>query len=149
MSFIQIAGMFPLASVNRSDAFSYYDTSIEFSNTQDGVVPDPIPAELRWFPQRNDRPIRDDAVANVVAKLYIPDSNEPALLDALRLDVFPGDPSIGPYRDAIPDSNPTVFANGVVSDAKQLPNDTMATFQLTASQYVRNGVKQTTVLYGF
>jgi hypothetical protein len=106
------------------------------------------------FAVENVRPVRDNALANVVAKLYVPDSNgsEPALLDAVRLDIFPGDPSEDAYFEAIPDSIPTVFANGVVSDAKQLPNDTMATFQLTAAQYVRNGVKHTsdtTLLYGF
>ena len=147
MSFICIVGMFGLSARDKSDNFVFYDTSIECSGS-----PHPIPAELRRYPLAEEPRIVDGAVANITAKLYVPCMNppQPILLDALETEVFPGDPSDEDYLARIPvTKSPTIFANGVVSDSNQSSTDSIVTFLLTASEFVRNSLKQTTLLYPF
>ena len=146
MSFISIVGMFALAERDHTDNFIYYDTSIDCIGSNH-----PIPAELRRYPVPEEGAIADNAVAYLTAKIYIPTStNEPILLDALETDAVPGDPASPTYLLSVPRTKtPTVFANGVVSDTNRSSNDSVVTFRLTVSEFVRNSVKQSNLLYAF
>jgi hypothetical protein len=146
MSFVSIVGMFGLAERDHTDNFIYYDTSIDCIGSKH-----PIPAELRRYPVPEEGPIADNAVAYLTAKIYIPSStSEPVLLDALETDAVPGDPASPTYLHSVPRTKtPTVFANGVVSDTNRSSTDSVVTFRLTVSEFVRNSVKQSNLLYAF
>ena len=113
MSFLSIIKTFVLASRDHTDRFRFYDTNVRCFGSDH-----PIPAELCHYPVPEDKPIQDDAAANVTAKMYVPDSNgtEPIVLDSLEIDVFDGDPTNPSYYDPVPWKPPKVAANGVVSD---------------------------------
>ena len=147
MSFITIVSFFGLSARDKTDNFIFYDTSIECSGSVH-----PIPAELRRYPLPEEPKIVDNAVVNLTAKIFVPCMNppQPILLDALETEVFPGDPIDPDYLTRVPLTKcPKIFANGVVSDSDQSSTDCVVTFLLTASEFVRNSVKQTTLLYTF
>ncbi|KAH9918035.1 hypothetical protein B0H21DRAFT_659508, partial [Amylocystis lapponica] len=141
-------GLFALAhgrrvsSVTRAGTPTYhchYSTTIQCSSG------DLIPAELRIYSPRDNFPVRDNTVAFVVAKLYIPppgSGSTTALLEAYSLFPCPGDPSSDTYDDMLPDMpNPFVYGLGVVRGRWSLLPDNSKAFAVEVSDHIRDEKK--------
>jgi hypothetical protein len=144
MSFFAVVGFFALANRDVPGAFSFFDTTIVCG----GNVA-PVPVDLRHFRGADDAPIADDAVALVTAKAYSPSqtATEDFMLDTVDIDVFGGDPRSTSYEEHVPAARPpNVFANSTVSDCAHASEDSIATFLIGVSEFVRNGRKQSVIL---
>jgi hypothetical protein len=107
-----------------------------------------MPAELRKYSPVKEVILRDKTVAYVVAKLNVPPAGGPLLLEAWHVAPVPGDPSSIDYNAHIPDfERPIVIGLGIVSAGPDGPPGGAVTFPVTVSDYVRGGVKESTVRY--
>jgi hypothetical protein len=156
MSTFILTGFFGLLSgrrvrseVTRSDGSSqtlyhvHYITSVTCSTSS-------VSADLRKYSPPNDIILRDNTIAFLVAKCYIPPANVPGniLLEAIHIAAVPGDPSSPGYEDSVPDFPfPAAFAQGLVTGDYQMNPEKAASFSFTLSDYVRGQTRQSAVTH--
>ena len=105
-----------------------------------------IPAEIRKYSPAKEVTLQDKTVAFVVAKLNVPPAGGPVLLEAWHLAPVPGNPLSPDYTSHVPDfERPMVFGLGVVTAGPDGPPSGAVTFPVTVSNYVRGGMKESTV----
>ena len=107
-----------------------------------------IPADIHIYSPYNDVVLPDDTIAFVVARAFCP-PNETAFLDAYHLIPVPGNPTETEYQSQrVPDC-PYPFALGVgaVSGTEVLADSVTKAFSVVVSDYVRDGMKSSTVQY--
>ena len=144
MSSFFVVGFFALANRDVPGAFSFFDTSIMCAGN-----PDPVPVDLRHYRGADEAPIADNAVVCISAKAFSPGHIIPEdfLLDTVDIDIFPGDPPVPTYDEHMPAPRaPNVHANGTVTDSQQSGGDSIVTFLITVSEFVRNSRKQSVIL---
>lgn len=119
--------------------FVQYDTAIQCRNG------DTIPATIRTYSHPSQAVLPDNTVVYLTAKGYIAPL-ETAHLDAMSLTPIPGDANSDTYEDHIPDlTTPFVFILGNVSVPLQELSDGTKIFSVSAADYVREGLRFTTV----
>ena len=105
-----------------------------------------MPAEVRKYSTSKDIILQDKTVAYIVAKLNVPPAGGPILIEAWHVAPVPGDPSSDEYNSHIPDFlRPIVVGLGVVAAGPDALPGGAVTFPVTVSDYVRGGVKESTV----
>lgn len=151
MSSFTLFGLFPLSggrSVSRpkpKDSNATYRFFL-YRSTIQCVSGAEIPAEVSIFPEPGQQPLPDNTVAFLLARAYIPDSGD-AILDVIHMYPFPGDPTSDHYEDNIPDIlHPYAVAVGHVSgNGIVLADGQSKSFPISASQYVRDGPRASTL----
>jgi hypothetical protein len=139
MSFFLVIGFFALANCGVPGAFLFFDTSIMCAGN-----PDPVPVDLRHYCGADEAPIADSAVVCISAKAFSPGHIIP---ENFLLDIFPGDPRVPTYDEhMLAPCAPNVHANGTVTDSQQSSGDSIVTFLITVSEFVRNSRKQSVIL---
>jgi hypothetical protein len=85
----------------------------------------------------------------LTGKVHYPPPGDPSsvIIEALEMFPFPGDPTKRAYHESLPNfSHPIVTAVGIVSGAGQTSDTHALTFPLTVEDYVRGGLKTSTVM---
>lgn len=157
MSAFTISGFFGLASgrrvrteISKSNGstqgvyYMTYITSIQCSNS------DPVSAELRKYSPPGDSVFQDDTIAYVIAKAFVPPGTVTGniLLEALHIAPVPGDPASFNYVNSVPDFQfPAVFAHGTVCGEAEGDQNSVVTFPVSVSDYIRGSTMQTTLMF--
>lgn len=104
-------------------------------------------AEIRTYCPSSEPIYPDMTVFYTVAKAYIPNNNQPALLDPLIFAVVPGDPSSPDYEGSLPNCPfPLLFAIGTVGSISHPPVlDIKRLFELNVGEYIRDEVRSSTI----
>jgi len=154
-----VSGFFALASgrrvrteVPRSNGttqaayYITYATSLDCSNSH------PVSAELRKYSPPGDTVFQDETVAYVITKAFVPPGHVAAniLLDAVHIAPILGDPSSDEYENSVPDFlHPAIFAHGTVSGDGVADANSVVTFPVNVSDYVRGSTMMTTLTSAF
>ncbi|GJE90161.1 hypothetical protein PsYK624_062880 [Phanerochaete sordida] len=99
----------------RSTYHCYYNTVLQC----DSGPGSSIPAELRVYSPRNSTVLADNTVVFVYARVHVPPGGT-ALLDAIHVYPFPGDPAEDSYDDHLPEIPPYIFGLGVVRSVRDV-----------------------------
>jgi hypothetical protein len=155
MSSFIMSGFFGLASgrrvrteISKSNGstqaayYMTYVTSIECTNS------DPVSAELRKYSPPGDSVLRDDTIAFVIAKAFVPPGTVAGniLLEAIHIAPVPGDPGSPKYENCVPHFQfPAGFVHGTVAGESEGDPNSVVTFPVSVSDYVRGSTMQTTL----
>ncbi|KIM65723.1 hypothetical protein SCLCIDRAFT_1158130 [Scleroderma citrinum Foug A] len=149
MSSFTVFGFFGLASakcvvttkLSGKDVWHcLYSTSLQCSS---GIH---IPAKIHIYSPFNDVIHADHTIMFIVAKAYCP-PNDIALLNAYHIFPIPGNPEDDNYESLAPDCpHPFISGIGTVSGrAEVLADGVTKVFLVVVNEYVRDGVKTSTV----
>ncbi|EJD38501.1 hypothetical protein AURDEDRAFT_128834 [Auricularia subglabra TFB-10046 SS5] len=110
----------------------YYDTVIQTMGVD-------VPAEIRLWVPSSEQPLADGTIVDLLAKVHTP-ANSKAMLDAIQLNAFPGDPNGDGYEDHIPERPfPTIIVLGHTSGAAETMDDGVSVgYHVSTSEYVRD-----------
>ena len=94
----------------------------------------------------NDTVLADNTIAYVIARAYCPSAGM-ALLDAIQLTPFYGDPSLGDeYDQSVLSFPPTIIGIGTVASAYDMLADGQSkSFPVIAHERVRDESKTSTI----
>ena len=146
VSLFSITGFFAVKNGNKQNHQhrSRYDTAISC------VHPPAIPAELYAYSPPGLPFLPNGSVVHLTGKVFYPPPGDPGsvIIDALEMSPFPGDPSKLAYHATLPKfSHPIVTAVGIVSGTGQTSDLHALTFPLTVQDYVRGGLKTSTITF--
>jgi hypothetical protein len=115
---------------------TYYDNDIQG-----------IDAELCMYTPPSAVPIEQFTIVRMQARMYAP-ADDLMLLEGIQMVPFLGDPLSDAYEIAFLDNDATdVVLHGVVASATAEQSNTGKTFLLTVSDYIRNNIITSTILY--
>jgi hypothetical protein len=146
VSLFSITGYFAVKNGNKQNYQhrARYDTAISC------VHPPAIPAELYAYTPAGQPFLPNGTVVHLTGKVFYPPPGDSGsvIIDALEMSPFPGDPSKAAYHATLPNfSHPIVTAVGVVSGTGQTSDLHALTFPLTVQDYVRGGLKASTIMF--
>ncbi|EKM52949.1 uncharacterized protein PHACADRAFT_210712 [Phanerochaete carnosa HHB-10118-sp] len=117
--------------------YCYYNTVLQPNGDSEAGVP----AELRVYSPKDSVVLPDNSVVFAYARVYIP-AQGPALLDAIQIYPFPGDPSDDDYDNNLPTIPPFLFATGIIRSVRDVTTlDKNKYVLLEVSDRVRDGKK--------
>jgi hypothetical protein len=116
--------------------YAHYDTTI-------ACLKDTFcPVDLRVYCPLTDDILPDNSVAFVIGKVFIQTGEQRSLIDAIHLNVFPGDVSCPTYQSTVPQFTYSfVYGIGSVSGEHQVLNDRSRVFPVSISEYLRDQMK--------
>lgn len=127
--------------------YCFYTTSVQCSS---GVS---LPAKLQVYSPFNDIILEDNTVVFAIFRAYfLPTQNSTILLDALHFCALPGDPKDDDYEAShLPDCPiPFVIGVGSVPFRHEMLSDKVSkAFSVVCSEFIRDGMKTSTVQYVF
>ena len=124
-------------------SYTVYTTAIHGS-----LHPSSAPAKLRVWSTSSDVVYEDNTIIFVIAKLYT-HTNNSILLDSMYIGNVPGDPESSTYEEAVPNigGGPFVMILGPVVKVADTRASPLKTFTVGASEYVRDKLKYSQILY--
>jgi hypothetical protein len=146
VSLFSITGFFAVKNGNKQNYQhrTRYDTAISC------VHPPAIPAELYAYSPPGQPFLSNGTVVHLTGKVFYPPPGDSGsvIIAALEMSPFPGDPSKRAYHDTLPNfSHPIVTAVSVVSGTGETSDLHALTFPLTVQDYVRGGLKASTITF--
>ncbi|KAJ7429681.1 hypothetical protein B0H11DRAFT_2211998 [Mycena galericulata] len=111
-----------------------YMTAIECENGQR------LRAQLRVYSPLGDQTLPDNTVVLTVGQIIFPAGGADALMDAIRVVPFPGDPTSDAYQDNMPDFPvPSIIGLGhVLSPHHTLQDGKSRAWPITVGAYVQD-----------
>ncbi|KAH9983687.1 hypothetical protein BJV77DRAFT_1072686 [Russula vinacea] len=139
-----ISGFLALADGNRNNDLrrTCYHSALACMNSH------PVPAEIYTF-NPSGVFLPDNTIAHLIGKAYYPPPGDcrPVIIETVVFAPFPGDPSSPAYAENLPNFPfPAVSAIGIVSSVPTTTDDGKVDFLVTAQDYVRGGMKMSTVI---
>lgn len=142
-SVFTVTGFFALTSGNRDNDQhrACYESALVC------IKPPPIQAKIFTYNPSGGAFLPDKTIAFILGKVFYPPPADcrPAIIDAIDLAPFPGDPSNRNYMKNIPNfRHPAITAQGTVSAPETLDNGQVE-FLLTVQDYVGGSLKTSTI----
>ena len=139
-----ISGFFALTDGNQNNDLqcTCYHSMLACMNSH------PVPAEIYTF-NPSGVFLPDNTIAHLIGKAYYPPLGDcrPVIIETVIFVPFPGDPSSPAYAENLPNfPYLAVSAIGIVSSVPTTTDDRKVDFLVTAQDYVRGGMKTSTVM---